>query len=340
MIDLFRNRGAHVLVDGQYGSTGKGAFAAWLAWQNAEMDNAQWAGVISNAGPNSGHTFYDRRGEKHVLKQLPTFAIASLVDHNIELPIYLSAGAVIDPEILFPEMERYGLQLGKQVFIHPNAAVITQDEKDKEHAGTIAMVAGTKSGTGAAIARKIERDPAAVWQAYGSGGHVRWNKNHRVFIEVSQGFSLGINQMFYPKCTSRECTVSQALSDASLPPTAISRTYMTVRTFPIRVGNVDGHSSGDWYFDQREMTWEEIGVEPELTTVTKRPRRIATWSHDQFNEALRVNDPDIVFCNFLNYLKNGAEMSQYMGYLGQMAQQAGFDLIGGWGPKTEDIREW
>lgn len=336
MIDLFRNKGAHVLVDGQFGSTGKGAFAAWLAWQNAEMSNSQWDGVVSNAGPNSGHTFYDRYGEKHVLKQLPTFAVASLVDHGIILPVFLSAGAIIDPEILDVEMRKYP---DLPVAVHPNAAIITDAEREAEKTGTIAAVAGTRSGTGAALARKIHRAPDAVWQSMGNGVSRQFTKDSRLFVEVSQGFSLGINQRFYPKCTSRECTVSQALSDASLPPTAIARTYMTMRTYPIRVGNVDGHSSGDWYPDQREIEWDEIGVEPELTTVTKRPRRIATFSVPQFMDALKANDPDVVFLNFMNYVKR-EELPNFQKFMDTMGEQFGFDMIGGWGPKTEDIREW
>lgn len=339
---LFSRTGAHVLVDGQYGSTGKGVLAAWLALQNLNMSDHHWAGVISNAGPNSGHTFY-HEGEKHVLKQLPTFAVAShLLGYTI--PVYLSAGAIIDPAILGAEAERYP---GIPIFVHPNAAMITPADKEAEHSGSVAAVAGTRSGTGAAIARKVLRDPEAVFGGFG------WNwlsdnirpllpsrrfnaAQERYFVEVSQGFSLGINQPFYPKVTSRECTVAQAIADAGIPPRYVSKTYVSCRTYPIRVGNVDGHSSGEWYPDQFEISWAELGVEPELTTVTQRVRRVATFSQDQFEDAVAANDPDFVFLNFMNY--PGSEFALDCVRIQRDDAERWYDIITGWGPGSEDVK--
>lgn len=344
-MQLFSDTGAHVLVDGQFGSTGKGVLAAWLAREAINSGNTAWGGVISNAGPNSGHTFY-HGDEKIVLKQLPTFAVAAALMGMVH-PIYLSAGAIIDPEILRKEAEAYpGL-----IFIHPNAAVITQADKDSEHSGTVAAVAGTRSGTGAALARKVLRDPTAVYSHYHflNGGphnvYVRsdpfdWDTK-RYFVEVSQGFSLGLNQQFYPKCTSRECTVSQALSDAGIPPRGHAKTYMSVRTYPIRVGNVDGHSSGDWYPDQEETSWEELGVEAELTTVTQRVRRVATFSAEQFVDAVRANDPDVVFVNFLNYVPDD-DQEKFIDAIKALRDECPrfFDILGSVGPKSENVSWW
>lgn len=340
---LFQRTGAHVLVDGQYGSTGKGVLAAWLADQNMGWSNNHWAGVISNAGPNSGHTFYHGT-EKHVLKQLPTFAVASHLLGNT-IPVYLSAGAIIDPTILDAEMERYSKI---PVFVHANAAVITQEDKDSEHSGTVAAVAGTRSGTGAAIARKVLRDPTAIFGYHfeklnGKGrahlllsGRTFNAAQERYFVEVSQGFSLGINQPFYPKVTSRECTVAQAIADAGIPPRYVAKTYLSCRTYPIRVGNVDGHSSGDWYPDQSETTWEELGVEPELTTVTKRVRRVATFSQDQFDDAVQANDPDFVFLNFMNYPHTDWVLECVRTQRDDAERW--YDVIEGWGPTSADVR--
>lgn len=335
---LFAERGAHVLVDGQYGSTGKGVLAAWLA-QNAAVSGELFDLVISNGGPNSGHTFY-HGDRKVVLKQLPTFAVASYL-LGVKIPVFLSAGAVIDLDRLAYEASEYP---GITIFVHPNAAVITDADRDAEHSGSIAAVAGTRSGTGAAIARKVMRDPEAVW-----GNARSWRKGMpdnvitagvtmpsyltKLFIEVSQGFSLGLNDpMFYPKVTSRECTVSQALADARLPPSIVTRTYMSIRTFPIRVGNVDGHSSGDWYPDQREVTWEELDQIPERTTVTNRIRRIATFSKQQFRDAMRANDPDFVFINFLNYLDQ-PERGELLSWL----NNHDIGIIAGYGPNSSDV---
>jgi len=52
---LFGDNGAHVLVDGQFGSTGKGALAAWLATMAvATGAYRSFAGSISPADPIAG----------------------------------------------------------------------------------------------------------------------------------------------------------------------------------------------------------------------------------------------------------------------------------------------
>jgi len=303
---LFKYKGVHCVVDGQFGSTGKGALAAYLAHQAIRTGAVvNFHGSIYSGGPNSGHTFYHNKN-KHVLKQLPTFS-TYLSLNNIVVPAYLSAGAVIDRDILQREAETYP---NLPIFVHPNAAIITDEDRKAEESGSIAEVAGTRSGTGAALARKILRIPAAI--AAHSLGRLASNivlQNHRMkpernayFMEVAQGFSLGINSHFYPKVTSRECTVMQGLADARIPPRHLSNTYMAIRTFPIRVGNVNGHSSGNWYSDQYETSWDRIGVEPEITTVTKRVRRVASFSMDQFFDACHANDPDVVFISHMDYL--------------------------------------
>jgi len=343
-MDLFKNKGVHCVVDGQFGSTGKGALSAWLAQQ--ALDSAMtgyFSGSIYSGGPNSGHTFYNG-DDKHVLKQLPTFSVY-LSLKNYHIPVYLSAGAIIDREILKMEAEKYP---ELRVFVHPNAAVITDEDKLLEETGPIAEVAGTRSGTGEALVRKIRREPSAI--ARNSLGSIAKNvvvQDHRLkpdrnsyFMEVSQGFSLGINSEFYPKVTSRECTVMQGLADARIAPRHLARTYMAIRTFPIRVGNVDGHSSGDWYSDQSEMTWGELRVEPELTTVTQRIRRVANFSMHQFYDACHANDPDFVFISHLDYLqKNSQKMRLIEGIQDAMDNMdKRCAIIIGEGSKITDIR--
>ena len=343
MKPLFQQIGVHCIVDGQFGSTGKGALSAWLAEQYMDVRLLmQFAGAIYSGGPNSGHTCYfgDR---KMVLKQLPTFS-AYLSQYGVIVPAILSAGAVIDREILKKEAEEYP---HLPILVHPNATIITDEDKRAEESGSIAEVAGTRSGTGAALARKVKREPKAI--ARESLGNIAHNVvllAHRLkperqayFMEVAQGFSLGINSEFYPKVTSRECTVMQGLADARLPPSSLVRTYMAIRTYPIRVGNVDGHSSGDWYVDQDETSWEMIDQPPERTTVTNRIRRIATFSINQFFDACHANHPDFVFISHLDYLSHDAqyEFIDAIKDAGNQMQK-GFELIVGDGPFVSNVR--
>lgn len=340
----FADNGVHVLVDGQFGSTGKGVLAAYLA-RHAVVNDTPFVGVISNAGPNSGHTFY-HDDEKHVLKQLPTFAVASYLLGRIP-EVHLSAGAIINPDILRAEAAKYR---GLHIYVHPNAAVVTQADKDAELVGSIAAVAGTRSGTGAVQARKVNREPDAIWDTFGHSTHNMPHNVHtmrepfnpktdRLFMEVSQGFSLGINSQFYPKVTSRECTVMQAIADARIAPKFVSRTYMVARTLPIRVGNVDGHSSGDMYHDQREMEWSEIGVTPELTTVTQRERRLFSFSVAQMVEAIQANQPDFLLMNFMNYLSSEEQhqMVSTLQAIKEIAGTPGLEILYGYGPKSSDV---
>lgn len=348
---LFGGAGIHAVVDGQFGSTGKGVLAAWLA-KKAHGEGTAFALVVSNAGPNSGHTFYSASGEKHVLKQLPTFAVAQHVDSLGSPEAYLSAGAIIDPEILAYEASKYP---SLEIWVDPMAAVITQADKESEHSGSVAAVAGTRSGTGVALARKVLREESAIFNHFWmhNVGYFPPNVNigapwtpmtppwmhYRVFMEVSQGFSLGLNSEFYPKVTSRECTVMQGLTDARIPPQVVERVYVSMRTFPIRVGNVDGFSSGDCYSDQQETTWEALGQTPELTTVTQRIRRVFTFSRDQAYEAIQANGADFVFLNFMNYLDEFGQRD-LLHKLDDIRDQSHkwFDVIPCHGATSEDVK--
>ena len=342
-MELFKHNGVHCIVDGQYGSTGKGALSAYLAEMAIRKGNIlKFRGSIYSGGPNSGHTFYFQ-GEKHVLKQLPTFSVyAALNGYNI--PVHLSAGAIIDPKVLRAEADKYP---NIPIYVHPNATIVTDADRVSESSGYIARVAGTRSGTGAALMRKIERQPGAI--AQNALGQVAANvyikdillepERHAYFMEVSQGFSLGINSHFYPNVTSRECTVMQGLADARIPPSRLTRSYMAVRTFPIRVGDVDGFSAGDWYPDQHETNWENIGVPPERTTVTNRIRRVANFSMMQFEEAVRANDPHIVFVSHMDYLVERDQI-RLMEDLHDAKRRLNkyFGFLIGFGPLVADIK--
>jgi adenylosuccinate synthase len=104
------------------------------------------------------------------------------------------------------------------------------------------------------------------------------------------------------------------------------------------VGDVDGHSSGTWYPDQWETSWGAIGVEPEMTTVTKRVRRVATFSLDQFYEACRANHPDIVFVSHMDYLSDkGQEDLRDMLTTARNNMGQEFFFLYGYGPHVSNI---
>lgn len=330
---LFQKQGAYVLVDGQYGSTGKGLAASFLAEVMGDFVQV----VTSNAGPNSGHTSYFG-DEKVVLCQLPTMGVMT-AKFEMGLPmIYMNAGAIIDIDRLNQEITDHSNFWG--VVVDPAAAIVTNIAKLNEQ-GMHERIGSTGKGTGAALAAKIMRDPTAVADAHQDGIDAIVGKaggmDRVVFVEVSQGFSLSINAGgMYPYCTSRDCTVAQALSDAGLHPSTYRQSMMVVRTYPIRVAG----NSGPCYWDQKETTWDELGQEPEITTVTKKVRRVFTWSDKQFCDAVRANRPDHLFINFMNYLPQ-VHWPDFVRnvrdkYVEVMGRQP-LSILLGTGPKNDDV---
>lgn len=343
----FGSPGAHVLVDGCFGSTGKGAIAGLMgATLGDRMDV-----VTTNAGPNSGHTSFMPGGPKEGLDKIVTrqIPVASVVIQalglNPKLTTYLNAGAIIDLPVLQQEIRDY------QVFpvTHPCAAVISDADRAQEATGSTARIASTAKGVGAALARKVMREPDAVMSRdltfLNVEALIPWNwSKDRVFVETAQGFSLGLNEpRFYPYVTSRECTVMQAISDARIPAQMVKKVIMTSRTFPIRVGSTPDGYSGDCYPDQKEMQWTDLGVDPELTTVTRRIRRVFSWSRIQFREACAANRPDVLAVMFMDYLKPaGVSQGRFMNdlindYVAVMNKSPDF-ILTGWGPRPEDVR--
>lgn len=135
--------------------------------------------------------------------------------------------------------------------------------------------------------------------------------------EGSQGFSLDVNHgSHYPQCTSRGTTAVQNLADMGLAANDMGDVYVVIRPYPIRVGNVIENNqmvgySGDAYPGQNELEWSDVasmaGAPPEvmageLTTVTKRLRRVFEFSEQQLLEAIISNGATRIALNFANYI--------------------------------------
>lgn len=337
---FFKGNKAYGVVDGQFGSTGKGLAVGMLA----EVYGDRSIHITTSAGPNSGHTSYFN-DEPHVLTQLPTFAVQKALRHPTRLvTATMNAGSVIVPSKLIEEVERYP---NLRIVVHPAAAIVTEQAQDIE-ASLKKSIGSTGKGTGGALALKVLRQAGSIaWHTKKSLRHAQITINAPsphvsnmmpTLVEVSQGFSLGINQGFFPYCTSRECTVLQGLADAEIHPRGYGGCMMIVRTYPIRVGG----NSGPGYPDQEEITWDELGVTPERTTVTNKERRVFTWSDTQYKAALMANKPEIVFVNFVNYMKSLSEQRDFMfnkvyqPYKETLSKEPELILMG-FGPKNEDI---
>lgn len=294
-----------VSLGGQFGSEGKGAAVAWLA-DRLKQEGRRYDVVTTNASSQAGHTAV-HEGRTYVTRHLPT---APLI--NAGSWAFLNAGCAIDPDVLEQELKDYDYLNQVRAFtIHPNAAVITPDciKAESRPDSPQTKIASTRKGVGEAIARKVLRSgmiagehPFLKQFTMPLDLNLQLAFSASVLAEVPQGYGLSLNGPFYPTCTSRDCTVMQGLSDAHVHPRFVGAIMLVMRTFPIRVGNIGAYSSGIGYPDQRETTWEALGLKPEITTVTKRERRVFTWSHDQLEAAVIASRPQLVFLSHCDQL--------------------------------------
>lgn len=336
---------ANVIIDGQFGSTGKGLIAGYIGVHEGE--DVHWA--TTNAAPNAGHSCTLADGRKIVTHHFP---MVGLVRPSVQMA--LNAGAIIDPQLLHKEMNEFNIDPDR-VFIHPRAAVICQEDVDEEKQITSGptKIASTQHGVGAALKRKIDRTATLAGEhpltKQFTKGYPQFNEllGHGavVTVEIPQGHGLGINSGYaYPYCTSREISVAQALSDAQIHPEFLGNVLMTMRTYPIRVGNivVDGQEvgkSGPFWPDSAEVTWQQLGLAEERTTVTKRVRRVATFSIAQYAQAVRDIRPTHLFINFMNYLKGMEDVGKFWSMLAQHTPLLGVEqmVYYGVGPTVTDV---
>lgn len=349
----------NVVIDGLWGSSGKGKVSTWLA------DRFSTTRVSSSNFPNAGHTAAFADGTKFVAKAIPTSAILKKT-HGLGMDCYLSPGSGFGWKQLVKEWVESGKP---KLHIHDRASIVTEDHAKREREGTDSTVhiASTMQGSAAAIVDKVLRradcelagsvslsqtvhylyntDPAVcdllgrengelVQEFLDSVSVVRadefrslvqhqvLDQGHTWLHEGSQGFSLSIDHgSHYPYCTSRNCTVQQALDHMAIPAQSLGDVYVNLRTYPIRVGNVvdeNGNQkgySGDFYPDCKEMTWEQVAAESgmppeeaqklaerERTTVTKRIRRVCNFSFVGLKDAVRTNGATKLCVNFIQYV--------------------------------------
>ena len=338
-----------MVMDFQYGSTGKGLIAGYLA-KRVPYDTA-----VCSFATNAGHTYLDKsRGLEMMTQQLPT-AISSPTVKTV----LLGPGSLIHPATLEAEIFRYGHYMrDKQLLIHPHAAIVEDYHAETEVNQGMTKIGSTTKGVGAAMIERIRRNvelPNIAKERLkhvGLGGHVctiqqfdaAMARAENVIIEGAQGFSLSMYHGQYPYTTSRDVTPWQIAADCGLPFKWASRIRIigTLRTYPIRVNNRDG-SSGPHYPDQREITFADIGQEAERTTVTKLPRRIFTFSHQQLDEAFFHCGhywETRLFLNFANYMEDRTELVKLIQKIEQIRPEVANPPRVAWlgfGPDDEDV---
>lgn len=293
-----------VVVGGEYGSEGKGHIAAYLA--------PEYQLLVRVGGPNAGHSVITDAGP-YVHHQLPSGTRINPAAH-----LLIGPGATLYVPKLLREIAECDVDADR-LSIDPQAMIITEDHRAEE-AQIVKGIGGTGQGGGAAAAARVMRVPEPILargvpelrpyirraadvldQAYA--------RRDRIFLEGTQGTGLSLYHGPYPHVTSRDTTVSGCLAEAGIPPGRVRRVVMVCRTYPIRVQNPAGGTSG---YMGTELSWAEIsrrsGInveelrKAERTSTTNRRRRVAEFDWELLHRAASLNRPTDIALTFVDYL--------------------------------------
>lgn len=320
--------GADVVFGGQAGSEGKGAIVGHMALRG------DYQVAACTFMTNAGHTWLSGPPalERVMVQQLPVGVVNPDIPHLV-----IGPSSAITLDRLETELNECAfLNVDSRLRISDRAMIISPDDADFEKRETL-YLASTAKGCGRALARKVMRSKDVQLAR-----DIPWLKpyitdttqllldslydGNNVLVEGSQGFDLDIHHgIDYPHCTSRQTTPLQVMADLGIPDVYIRSVMATIRTYPIRVGNVVengveiGHSGP---FGGREMTWEEITQRSgspvpliERTTVTKRVRRIFEIDAPRLHRMFDVTAPDtlsITFADYIDYKLFGMETRDFV----------------------------
>jgi adenylosuccinate synthase len=290
-----------VVIGGQYGSEAKGKVCDWLAQESAH--------AVRTGGPNAGHTVLTDDGVEYKMQQVPATFL------NPACRLYLGAGTFIDPVIL--EREVVLTDCRDRLVVDPLCGIIeerhAQDPETKER---MQRIGGVGKGGGAALAERVHYDPAIrarlrLARDYFPPQLYRQEtvsqlifeavlREESVLLEGTQGFGLSLLHGPHPYTTHRDTTAAAFCSEAGIGPTTVKEIILVVRTYPIRVAGNSGPL-------KNEIDWAELSRRVgrptvEMTTVTKKVRRVAEFDYELVERAVLVNQPTQIALTFLDYL--------------------------------------
>jgi adenylosuccinate synthase len=318
-----------VVAGGMFGSEAKGAVSAYLSRPEEEPGRQVYG--VRVGGSNAGHTVigrcpsgctdyhrlddepaYDQHLHPWRLRHVPVAAVS-----NPNAILVLAQGSEVDPEVLaaeVAELESAGYDVRDRLHVDATATVIERRHQEIEAGdltdslgtggGLVDRIGSTGKGVGAARADRAMRRAALFGQLadrLGPGSVTDTADLLRagladgggsVVVEGVQGYGLGQHAGYYPKVTSSDCRAIDFLAMAGLSPWAdeveVFVPWVVVRTRPIRVAGNSGPL-------KHERTWEELGLAPEYTTVTRKVRRVGEWDGDLVRRAIAANGgPDVV----------------------------------------------
>jgi adenylosuccinate synthase len=299
------------LVGAQFGSEGKGAIAHHVA--------NQFNVHVRTGGPNAGHTFY-HDGEKYVMQMLPCGWV------NSNATLIIGAGAVVDARILSHELnlvEKVDPAIRHRTIVDFRAGYLTP-EHHAEEGGTKGeihqRIGSTGEGVGVCRRGRLNREEGKGYKPMGE--YTDWDdwdligdatlhlnemyeQGATVLLEGTQGSGLSLIHGTWPYVTSHDTNAATLAADAGLAPQTVTNVMVVARTHPIRVAGNSGplHEEVSW-----EVMSEKLGRHvQEITTVTRKIRRIGLWDDALFARTCRLNRPTSVALTFIDYLSTDEE---------------------------------
>jgi len=278
-----------IVVGGQFGSEAKGHVAGILAESAPAEEHTT---CIRVGGPNAGHSVADATGRVWAFRTVPVAAVVS------GMSLYIGPGSEVEVPVLLDEIircERAGFPVTKRMYVDPQVTILTEDHKAQER-DMQERIGSTAKGIGAARADRLWRtaylaqDIPSVFEREGINvGCPPELAREDAIIEGTQGYGLGLHAGWYPYCTAGDCRNVDFLAQSGLPLVGReTHTWIVYRAHPIRVAGNSGALVN-------EISWDVLHersygyINPEMTTVTKKVRRVADWDDDLAVAALHAN---------------------------------------------------
>lgn len=326
-----------VIIGGQYGSEGKGHVAAYLA---GEYDVLVRVGGPNAGHTVSGadgvYTYHQLpSGSKDTDAEILIGAGATLYVPSLLKEI---DDCGITPDRLYIDPQAMIISDDDRTGESGLRADISSTGSGSGYAAARRIIGRGKLTT--LLARDIEalRDYVGTAPNYRGKTLARlelaFNQGKSVLLEGTQGSGLSVFHGSYPHVTSRDTNVAGCLAEAGISPSRVRRILMVVRSTPIRVANPDRSKEGILNRAlvragvrkaqteetctsgplKHETTFDAVATRAgldattlkknEITSTTKRDRRVGWFEWDQYRSACSINAPTDIVLSFADYISS------------------------------------
>jgi adenylosuccinate synthase len=325
-----------VLVGGQFGSEGKGHVAAYIAGEYDVLVRVGGPNAGHTVSGTDGLYTYHHlpSGTKGTDAEIiigpgATLYVPSLLKEIAECGITQDR-LFIDPQAMIISDED-----------RKNEARLRDDISSTSSGSGLAAARriADRGKSSTLLARDISELRPYVGQAPDYRGstlarlELAFSQGKSVLLEGTQGSGLSIFHGPYPYVTSRDTNVAGCLAEAGISPSRVRRILMVVRSTPIRVANppppkIKGflrrtlmkaglpkpgrkgpltsgplkHETDFAQIANRSGLEHEVLKQNEITSTTKRDRRVGWFEWDSYRNACAINAPTDIVLTFADYI--------------------------------------